>query len=86
MSGKVKLVFFFLVVTMSGISQSMACVGCREGSNMSNEPQTFLSGISFSWSVLFMLGFVFSLLIGMTLYMRRTCVQLAAKNATLIQK
>ena len=56
----------------------LACVGCREpgSETIARESPTVLAGWAFSWSVLFMLLFVFLIIGGMSLYIWRTCKRL----------
>lgn len=62
---------------------AMACVGCREPGKetIEHEPQTVLAGIAFSWSVLFMLGFAFAVVMGMSAYIWRTCQRIERERA-----
>jgi hypothetical protein len=55
-----------------------ACVGCREPGTetLLHESPTVMAGSAFSWSVLFMLAFVFVMIGGMTFYIWRTCQRL----------
>ena len=50
-----------LAALFSAAECAMACVGCREpgSETIAKESQTVLAGWAFSWSVLFMLLFVF---------------------------
>jgi len=61
----------------------MACVGCREpgSETIANESPTVLAGWAFSWSVLFMLVFVFLIVGGMSLYIWQTCRRLEREAA-----
>jgi len=55
-----------------------ACVGCREPGalTIAHESTTVLAGQGFSWSVLFMLGFVLAVVAGLSFFIWRTCQQL----------
>ena len=61
----------------------LACVGCREpgSETMAKESPTVLAGWAFSWSVLFMLVFVFLIVGGMSLYIWQTCRRLEREAA-----
>lgn len=73
------------LVALGMLLQSLAaqaCVGCREpGSDtVARESQTVMAGLAFSWSVLFMLGFVLLMVGGMSFYIWQTCRRLAREN------
>lgn len=70
----------FLFVVASAPVQ--ACVGCREPGTLTleHESSTVLAGMAFSWSVLFMLGFVMMIVFGMSFYIWRTCRQLDQRH------
>lgn len=72
------LILLSLLVFFVAAGSSEACVGCREPGSLTlnHENPTVLAGIGFSWSVIFMLTFVLSVVAGMTLYIWRTCQQL----------
>jgi len=61
----------------------MACVGCREpgSETIAKESATVLAGWAFSWSVLFMLLFVFVIVGGMSFYIWQTCRRLDREAA-----
>lgn len=61
---------------------AQACVGCREpgADTVARESQTVMAGLAFSWSVLFMLGFVLLMMGGMSFYIWQTCRRLAQQN------
>lgn len=61
---------------------ALACVGCREPGSLTlqHENSTVLAGMAFSWSVMFMLGFVMLIVFGMSLYIWRTCRRLDQKQ------
>jgi hypothetical protein len=67
-----------LAALFSAADCVMACVGCREpgSETIAKESPTVLAGWAFSWSVLFMLLFVFLIIGGMSLYIWRTCRRL----------
>ena len=69
---------FFL---MNFVPSLMACPGCKEPSNVAGA--SGVSGISagFSWSVLFMLFSVASIIGGMTFMIVRSCRKLEASRA-----
>jgi heme/copper-type cytochrome/quinol oxidase subunit 2 len=62
----------------------MACVGCREpgSETVAKESPTVLAGWAFSWSVLFMLVFVFLIVGGMSLYIWQTCRRLERESVS----
>ena len=68
-------VLAFFLLAAEGV---LACVGCREpgSETIARESPTVLAGWAFSWSVLFMLLFVFLIIGGMSLYIWRTCKRL----------
>lgn len=68
------MAFLFLVASVP----VQACVGCREPGTLTleHETPTVLAGMAFSWSVLFMLGFVLAIVFGMSFFIWRTCRQL----------
>jgi heme/copper-type cytochrome/quinol oxidase subunit 2 len=72
-----------LAALLWAVERSMACVGCREpgSETISKEASTVLAGWAFSWSVLFMLVFVFLVVGGMSLYIWRTCRRLDREAA-----
>lgn len=60
-----------ILVLLVTASQALACAGCREpGADV--ESSTVMAGIGFSWGVLFMLAFVFSLCGGLGAYVVKT--------------
>jgi heme/copper-type cytochrome/quinol oxidase subunit 2 len=61
----------------------MACVGCREpgSETIAKESPTVLAGWAFSWSVLFMLVFVFLIVGGLSFYIWQTCRRLEREAA-----
>ena len=67
-----------LAALFSAVDCVVACVGCREpgSETVAKESPTVLAGWAFSWSVLFMLLFVFLIVGGMSLYIWRTCRRL----------
>jgi hypothetical protein len=67
-----------LAFVFSTAEWASACVGCREpGSDtIARESPTVLAGWAFSWSVLFMLLFVFLIIGGMSVYIWQTCRRL----------
>ena len=75
-----RLVTLLALFWMNLVSSLMACPGCKEPSNVAGE--SGVSGISagFSWSVLFMLFSVASILGGMIFMIVRSCRQLEAKQ------
>jgi len=80
LKAKIATGIVFLSVLASASVQ--ACVGCREPGTLTleHEAPTVLAGMAFSWSVLFMLGFVMAIVLGMSLYIWRTCRQLDQRN------
>lgn len=72
------MVFLFVVAS----SPVQACVGCREPGTLTleHESPTVLAGMAFSWSVLFMLGFVMAIVFGMSFYIWRTCRRLDQRH------
>lgn len=60
---------------------AIACVGCRTPEVTSTEePQTVLAGIAFSWSVLTMLGIVIVVVTGLGFYIAQTCRRVDREN------
>lgn len=61
----------------------IACVGCREpgAETIAKESPTVLAGLAFSWSVLFMLVFVFVIVGGMSFFIWQTCRRLDREAA-----
>ncbi|MFZ4484311.1 MAG: hypothetical protein ACOYOL_10075 [Chthoniobacterales bacterium] len=58
----------------------LACTGCREpGEDV--EASTVMAGVGLSWSVLFMLAFVFALSGGLGAFMWKTVRAVDARNA-----
>jgi hypothetical protein len=75
-----RLVTLLALFWMNFAASVMACPGCKEPSNVAGA--SGVSGISagFSWSVLFMLFSVASILGGMIFMIVRSCRQLEAKQ------
>jgi hypothetical protein len=79
-------VSIFLALVLAALISTadcvMACVGCREPGTETvvKESSTVLAGWAFSWSVLFMLLFVFLVIGGMSLYIWRTCRRLERES------
>jgi heme/copper-type cytochrome/quinol oxidase subunit 2 len=72
-----------LAAFFSAPERVMACVGCREpgSETIAKESPTVLAGWAFSWSVLFMLVFVFLIVGGMSFYIWQTCRRLEREAA-----
>jgi len=72
-----------LAAFFSAAESVMACVGCREpgSETIAKESPTVLAGWAFSWSVLFMLLFVFLIVGGMSFYIWQTCRRLDREAA-----
>ena len=72
-----------LAAFISAVECAMACVGCREpgSETIAKESPTVLAGWAFSWSVLFMLVFVFLIVGGMSFYIWQTCRRLEREAA-----
>jgi len=72
-----------LAAFFSAAEGVMACVGCREpgSETIAKESPTVLAGWAFSWSVLFMLLFVFLIVGGMSFYIWQTCRRLDREAA-----
>lgn len=72
------LIALSILVFLGASISSQACVGCREPGSLTlnHENPTVLAGIGFSWSVIFMLVFVLSVVGAMSFYIWRTCLQL----------
>ncbi|MFV0338988.1 MAG: hypothetical protein ACK5LK_12190 [Chthoniobacterales bacterium] len=68
------IITLFLLATPS----ALACVGCcQPGQTMGDDPQIVIqAGMGFSWSVIFMLVFVFSMIGIFSTYMAKTCMRL----------
>ena len=77
---KIAVGMVFLSVVASAPVQ--ACVGCREPGTLTleHESPTVLAGMAFSWSVLFMLGFVLVIVFGMSFFIWRTCRQVDQRH------
>jgi hypothetical protein len=73
-----------LAALFSAADCLMACVGCREpgSETVAKESPTVLAGWAFSWSVLFMLVFVFLIVGGMSLYIWQTCRRLERESVS----
>jgi di/tricarboxylate transporter len=71
---KLKLATLLAAVLAFVSSPAMACVGCREPGDftLNHESPTVHAGAAFSWSVIFMLGFVMAVLAGLSFYIWRT--------------
>ena len=67
-----------LAFFLDSATKGLACVGCREPGTetLVSESSTVLAGVAFSWSVLFMLGFVFLIVGGLAAYIGVTCRRL----------
>jgi len=75
-----KAIFAYLsVLSVLGMQTAAACEGCR-APGISSEHQTVMAGIGFSWSIIFMLAFVFSILIGMSWFIAQTCRAVDRRN------
>ena len=72
-----RLVLLAGVVLLNNLPSLLACEGCKEPSNVAGQSGVAGISASFSWSVIFMLAVVASLLTGMVLMMVRSCKQLA---------
>ena len=74
---------FALAAFFSTAECVMACIGCREpgSETIARESPTVLAGWAFSWSVLFMLVFVFIVVGGMSFYIWQTCRRLEREAA-----
>ena len=74
---------FQALVSMLLLAQhsAIACVGCRTPEvTATEEPQTVLAGIAFSWSVLTMLAIVITIVTGLGFYIARTCRRVDREN------
>jgi heme/copper-type cytochrome/quinol oxidase subunit 2 len=80
---KLTLPILALVALFWAAECGMACVGCREpgSETILKESPTVLAGWAFSWSVLFMLLFVFLIVGGMCFYIWQTCRRLDREAA-----
>lgn len=56
-----------------------ACVGCRQ-QTVETSTKTLMAGAAFSWSVLFMLAFVFSIVGALTWFFVVTCRRIDAER------
>ncbi len=66
-----KTLFAALLALLLQAGPLLACAGCREpGEDV--EASTVMAGVGLSWSVLFMLVFVFALCGGLSAFMWRT--------------
>jgi len=82
---KIRLSLLPVLVTawmLFQVTAAQACVGCREpgADTVASESKTVMAGLAFSWSVLFMLGFVLLMVCGMSYYIWQTCRRLAREN------
>ncbi len=66
----------FLLVSAAS---SLACAGCRLP-GQDGESATILAGAAFSWGVLLMLAFLFSLFGGLGAYLMKTVREVDAAN------
>ena len=80
---KMRFAALALAAFFSAAQCVMACVGCREpgSETIAKESPTVLAGWAFSWSVLFMLVFVFLIVGGMSFYIWQTCRRLEREAA-----
>ncbi len=64
----------FFLASGSAIPEARSCPGCSQLTEQAvvAEPQTVLAGFALSWSVLFMLAVVFSMLGLLILYIAKT--------------
>ncbi len=78
-----KVILFALAALLAAAPGALACVGCREPGAMTlaSENPTVMAGMGFSWSVIFLLGFVLSLLAAMVSYIVSTCRRLDRERA-----
>ena len=73
-----RLVSLTSVLLMNYLPSVLACEGCKEPSSVAGGSGVGGISASFSWSVVFMLGVVGSLLTGMLFMTIQSCKQLAA--------
>lgn len=60
---------------------AVACVGCRTPMVGSEEPQTVLAGVAFSWSVITMLVLVVAVISWLGWYIAKTCQRVDRENS-----
>lgn len=67
-----------IALFLTSAPAALACVGCRQpGQTMGDDPQIVLqAGMGFSWSVIFMLVFVLSILTFFSAYTVRFCARI----------
>jgi hypothetical protein len=75
-----RLVSLAGLLLLNNLPSLLACEGCKEPSNVAGQSGVAGISASFSWSVLFMLTVVASLLTGLVFMMVRSCRQLAAQH------
>ncbi|MFZ4778181.1 MAG: hypothetical protein ACOYM3_22650 [Terrimicrobiaceae bacterium] len=63
---------------------AMACVGCRTPMvDVTEEPQTILAGVAFSWGVVIMLLIVSAIVGGLGFFIAKTCQRVDRENGLL---
>jgi magnesium-transporting ATPase (P-type) len=75
-----RLVSLLGLLWMNLVPSLMACPGCKEPSNVAGASDVGGISAGFSWSVLFMLCSVASIVGGMIFMIVRSCRQLAARG------
>ncbi len=76
-----KTVALIVATLLLAHHSAMACVGCRTPMVASEEPQTVMAGVAFSWSVITMLVIVIAVVSGLGWYIARTCQRIDRENA-----
>jgi hypothetical protein len=80
------LFILLLGLCFIGVESAFACVGCRTpGEGMGNQERTLQAGLAFSWSVLFMLTVVFSVLSSLIVLVVRACRVADARHTATVQ-
>lgn len=63
------------------LGTAQACVGCRTpGESLGDPQQTIQAGLAFSWSVLFLLAVVISVVAGLSVWITKTCREVEQKH------
>jgi len=79
-----KIVTLFMIAYFVGAMPGLlACVGCRTpGEGMGGDPQIMVqAGLGFSWSVLFLLVVVITLVSLFSVYIAKTCQAMDRKHS-----
>ncbi len=75
---------FLLAAFLMFQHTALACVGCRTPMvDGTEEPQTILAGVAFSWSVITMLVIVSAIVGGLGYFIAKTCQRVDRENGSL---